>query len=180
MSLGAADVAAREALAPFVAPDRKAPVEHTILALDPGKTTGICEGYLKDTELTLIVDQQELSLSALYELLSKFLELYNPLSIIYEDFQYRNYARSGLDLTPVKIIGVIEMFREWHEPFVGFYKQSAATGKAFFNDFKLKELGAYKVGKQHGRDATRHLLQWAYFGPGAQFIDLDKLQVKLG
>lgn len=153
-----------------------------ILAIDPGKTTGLCFANLhEDRLLRLAVHEAEYSLGAMYNLLRHLTDARpNRTHVIYEDFEYRNYARMGLDLTPVKIIGVIELFREWHEPFVGFYKQSAATGKAFYTDTKLKELGVYAVGKKHGRDATRHLLQWANFGAGGQFMDVTQIPIELG
>jgi len=150
-----------------------------VLAIDPGKTTGyaiaVCDDVLK-----LLVQEDRLSLAEMDQLLIDLIQDSQPnLHVIYEDFEYRNYARSGLDLTPVKLIGVIELVRERYEPFVHFYKQSAATGKAFWSDEKLKQVGAYKVGKKHGRDATRHFLQWAKFGPGAEHIDLDKIEIVL-
>ena len=150
-----------------------------ILAIDPGKTTGLCFGRL-DNLLRLSVVEGEYSVGAMYNLLRDFVDARpDSTHVIYEDFEYRNYARMGLDLTPVKIIGIIELFREWHEPFVSFYKQSAATGKAFYSDAKLKELGVYEAGKRHGRDATRHLLQWANFGAGGQFMDVTKIPMEL-
>jgi hypothetical protein len=152
---------------------------YSVLAIDPGKTTGLCTAHLYGGKLRLEVRQEELSLSSLHDLVSRTIDSYTPLSIIYEDFSYRNASRMGLDLTPVKLIGVIELFREWHEPFVEFYKQSAATGKAFYTDEKLKGLGIYQKGRPHGRDATRHLMQWANFGAGAQYIDLESIRLEL-
>ena len=92
------------------------------------------------------------------------------MHLIYEDFQYRNHARMNLDLTPAKLIGVIELFLERCVN-VTEYRQTPAMGKSFYTDEKLKQLNAYAVGRQHGRDATRHLLQWANFGPGGQWIE---------
>lgn len=152
---------------------------HTILALDPGKTTGICLATLTD-KLYVAPHQDMLTLGATYNLLRWFCDARsNNTHIIYEDFEYRNNARMGLNLVPVKVIGIIELFKEWHEPFVTFTKQSAATGKAFYNDDRLKELGVYAVGKQHGRDATRHLLQWANFGAGGQYMNINEIQMEM-
>ena len=82
----------------------------------------------------------------------------------------------GLDLTPVKMIGIIELFVERHSLIVPATKQSPSTGKSFYNDEELKRIGCYKVGMAHGRDATRHLLQWANFGAGGQYFDHDNLE----
>lgn len=151
------------------------------LALDPGKRTGWCYGVLDQTRNVLVLEpnEDELSLSAVYEKLSKFIECGGE-HIIYEDFQYRNFSRAGLDLTPVKVQGVIELFREWHEPFISFTCQSPATGKAFYSDDRLKSLGVYwGHGKGHARDATRHLLQWAGFGAGSVHLDLVNTPMEL-
>lgn len=151
----------------------------SILALDPGGTTGLCRGLYHDHVLKLTPDQRVLGMQEMYEYLDLFLDSMYQVEVIYEDFSYRNRARTGLDLTPVKLIGIIELFRDRHEPLVGFHKQSAATGKGFFTDDKLKDLGVYVKGKQHGRDATRHLLQWANFGAGSAFINMTETKVEL-
>lgn len=151
------------------------------LALDPGKTTGYTMGYLNDATLDVIVGEEAFSLNGLYEYVGGFIDI-NPhmeTHIIYEDFSYRNASRTGLDLTPVKMIAIIEMFKEKYEPFIHFHLQSAATGKAFWSDEKLKEKGIYTKGRKHGRDATRHLMQWFAFGAGSQFANVDELSYKL-
>lgn len=157
-----------------------------ILSLDPGGTTGICLGGHCNNVLKLTVDQHQWSVGDLYDFLDNFMREsatdstpYGCVHVIYEDFSYRNRARAGLDLTPVKLIGIIELYRERYEPFVSFTKQSAAAGKGFYTDEKLKDLNVYVTGKQHGRDATRHLLQWANFGAGSQWIDMQKTTLEL-
>jgi len=142
------------------------------LALDPGKTTGYAVAHLNDGMLDIEVGEEEFSLTGLYEFVAAFIDVRDdgrPTHIIYEDFSYRNASRGGLDLTPVKMIGVIEMYKEQYEPFVQFHLQSAATGKAFWSDPKLKEKGIHAKGRKHGRDATRHLMQWLAFGAGSQY-----------
>lgn len=155
----------------------------TIIALDPGKTTGVCYGVKHDNEDTLYIapHEQQYSLQDLYIILDEFLGMSETghASVIYEDFQYRNYARAGLDLTPVKMIGVIELVIEEYSSVLIATKQSPATGKSFYNDTELKRIGCYKVGMAHGRDATRHLLQWANFGAGGQFFDHDTLKYEM-
>jgi hypothetical protein len=151
----------------------------TILALDPGVTTGFCVGTHVKDKLYVSPNEGQFSLGEIETLMRNFLGLSANLNVVYEDFSYRNVARMGLDLTPVKVIGIIELFEEKFEPFVPFHKQSAATAKGFFTDAKLKNMGIYKVGVQHGRDATRHLLHWANFGPGGGYIDLLTVAVEM-
>jgi hypothetical protein len=159
-------------------------IEHgmyrSIVSLDPGGTTGICLGDLSDEELVLRISQQELSMLGMYDFLEKHVgECENPCHVIYESFQYRKISRGGLDLTPVKLIGVIELMRDQYEPLVTFTEQSPATGKAFFSDDRLKQMGIYKPGTQHGRDAERHLMQWITFGYGSQYVDINKIKAVL-
>lgn len=136
------------------------------LALDPGATTGYCVAYLNENKLWVAPMERKFTLGELYD----FLGWFKPYDayVIYEDFTYRNASRMGLDLTPVKMIGVIELIGEQHG-IGGLCKQTAAQGKGFFTDKRLKDMGVYKIGCNHGRDATRHLLQWFTFGEGSQF-----------
>jgi len=158
----------------------------TILALDPGITTGYCFGTYSDRKLYLIPGQRKFALWELHQQLTKICDIYGT-HIIYEDFAYRNASRSGLDLTPVKMIGIIEMHGEYADlalaayaqERVHFNKQTAADGKAFYSDTKLKDLGVYVKGLKHGMDATRHLLHWATFKAGAAIIDMQKDIIEL-
>lgn len=152
----------------------------TAVAIDPGVTTGFCTGTLLDRNLDLVIDQEKLTCHEMYERLNALMSLdAGSMHIIYEDFSYRNVARTGLNLMPVKLIGIIELFQERYEPLVTFTKQSAAQGKAYYSDEKLKRLGVYVPGKEHGRDALRHLLQWYTFGPGSQYGNVDQTRLKV-
>lgn len=146
-----------------------------LLALDPGVTTGWCKGYLQGKRLKLEVGQTKFKLHQIYDAL----HILDPDDLIYEDFEYRNYSRSGLDLTPVKVIGVIELHLEYytHTGIKG-YRQKAATGKSYYNDDKLKQYGVYLKAVQHGRDATRHLMHHLTFGAGSQYGDIDSLTIE--
>jgi len=150
----------------------------SVLSLDPGKTTGYCFAKIEGRKMTLEVGEAEWSLIEVFERVREVC-IVRGSHIVYETFEYRNAARAGLNLTPVKVIGVIELFQGWYEPMIGFWPQSAASGKSFYSDEKLKSLGVYKVGKKHGRDATRHMLQWMNFGAGSQFVNIDDVTMEL-
>ena len=150
----------------------------TILALDPGVTTGYCFGTYADRKLYLIPGQRKFSLGELYKLLNR-VSFIPGTHTIYEDFAYRNASRSGLDLTPVKMIAIIELWDEYKNRRSMFYKQTAADGKAFYSDAKLKEMELYVKGLKHGMDATRHLLHWATFKAGSAIIDMQNDIVEL-
>lgn len=144
------------------------------VTLDPGGTTGYCYSVLEDPNTVyLAYGEKRLTLRNVWDGLLTL----SPDHLICEDFEYRNRARAGLDLTPVKIIGVVEL---WAAPsqiaFGGqtrsedVYFQKASQGKGHFTDDKLKELGIYKKGTNHGRDACRHFMHWLQFGPGFKYI----------
>lgn len=149
-----------------------------VLSLDPGATTGYALAASNGQRIRISVDEKQFTLDEMYHLLERHRQ-HADAHVIYEDFAYRNVSRMGLDLTPVKMIGIIELFKERYEPFVTFTKQTAAQGKYFYSDTTLRELGVYKKGKKHGRDATRHLLYWINFGAGGEFIKADEVTMEL-
>jgi sulfur transfer complex TusBCD TusB component (DsrH family) len=152
---------------------------HSILAIDPGVTTGYCQAKLDNGILLMAPRETKLTLLKMETMLLDAINRYpQSLHIIYEDFQYRNVARTGLNLYPVKLIGVIELVQEKY-PSVGFYKQSASTGKGYWSDEALREIGVYQRGTPHGRDAQRHLLHWLAFKEGSQYVDIEQLTMKL-
>jgi len=152
----------------------------SILAIDPGVTTGLCTAIFHERQLAISIQQSKLSMLEMENYLERTIELRlaDDLHIVYEDFQYRNVSRTGLNLYPVKLIGVIELVQEKY-PSVGFYKQSASTGKGYWSDEALREIGVYQRGTPHGRDAQRHLLHWLAFKEGSQYADINDLTFKL-
>lgn len=138
------------------------------LALDPGGTTGVCHVYTSMGALVFTVSEHKLSHHQLA------LTIAGHTHVVYETFAYRNAPRPNLDLIPVELIGVIKLVAQ-REPEMMLYPQSPADGKAFYTDDRLKQSGLWKVGKPHGRDATRHMLRWMKFGAGAQYLDIDAI-----
>ncbi len=144
----------------------------SILALDPGKTTGFCYGTYAGQNLIIDPGEKILTAGGLDAFVRDFLDSGVPKYIIYEDFQFRQGVRTGLDFTPAKLIGILELWKE-RDCGAHFYVQqpSVQGDKAFFNNDRLQELGAYwPHGKGHARSATKHLLYWCKFGPGGQYI----------
>lgn len=136
------------------------------LSLDPGGSTGyaICD-INNVNEVSIGWDQARLDPAELTDLL----ETINPDKIICEDFEYRNRARAGLDLTPPKLIGVVQLYCSNGVP---LYMQKASTGKGHYTDNRLKSIGMYVKGRPHGRDALRHLLHWLTFKGGNAYVDV--------
>jgi hypothetical protein len=141
-----------------------------ILAIDPGVTTGYCLAVHEDPNLIyLSYGERKLNVNDFWNVLAMTSADY----LICEDFEYRNRARAGLDLTPVKLIGLVELYT-WSWQFIDrgeVFFQPASQGKAHYTDEKIKELGIYRKGTNHGKDACRHFLQWLTFGPGYKLIE---------
>lgn len=149
-------------------------------ALDPGGTTGyaICD-IDKVAEnihkVSIGWDQAKLNESELME----FLEFVRADIIICEDFEYRNKARAGLDLTPPRLIGVVKLYSQGN---CKLELQKANVGKGHYSDTRLRTFNLYIRRKPHGRDALRHLLHWLTFKGGYGFInmlgvDIDVLDI---
>jgi len=145
----------------------------TTLSLDPGRTTGYALGILDESTLKINYHQGELDHLNLYG----FLEDTNPNSIVCESFEFRQGKQTGVDLYPCELIGVAKLYASMNP--VELYMQTAAQGKGYYDNDKLKEMGLYKRGLQHGRDACRHLLQWFTFGAGFKYIEDGKSDIKL-
>lgn len=132
---------------------------NTVLALDPGVTTGYAYCEVEDGRIAtdIILGQSILSPAGLFGLL----ESVNPTFLIAESFEYRQEQRDGLVLTSRNLLGVCELWAELRN--TQYRSQSASTGKAFFRDSKLREIKKYQRGKRHARDAQRHLLTFLCF-----------------
>lgn len=147
-----------------------------LLALDPGATTGVCIATIEGQDVLLEPSEGRISPLGLYNILETLTALYDfdtSVAVIYEDFQFRQGVRTGLDLTPARLIGIIELWEERCASAIGFYCQqpSVQGAKAYWSDARLKELGVYWAhGKGHARSATKHMLHWIKFGAGAQYV----------
>lgn len=140
-----------------------------MLALDPGGTTGYCRASYNGDKLTLTPGQERFTERELYDFIRSEIpaEEEGDFYLIYEKFHYRNRARPGLDLTPTRLIGVIELICQT-EGF-NYFPQMPSEGMGYWTDDQLKRFSVYVKGLQHGRDAMRHLLQWWQFKYGFQF-----------
>lgn len=125
----------------------------TVIALDPGGTTGVVVAYGG-----LMQTHQVSGLTSVNNLLHN----HNPNVVVYEKFFYQR--RDKVDLTPVEVIGVIKLYCELTgTEIVGLAAQQA---KVFWTDEKLKKLGLWETNHKHAMDAVRHLLYYITFGQG--------------
>jgi len=141
------------------------------MALDPGVTTGYAIGSL--TELASPCSYEfSLELNGQAKLSTRQLQLtlssIAPDIVIAEAFDYRNRARSGLELYSRNLLGVTEAWCESSN--TKLTEPSAGYGLGFFDNAKLERLGIYRAGLPHAMDATRHLLQWMQYGEGRKYV----------
>jgi hypothetical protein len=137
-----------------------------VIAIDPGGITGYCYARIEKGYIVYHPFQVQDDVEDLWDRLFKF----KPDCTVIEDFEFRSgQRRTGLDLFPVQLIGVVNLYHNKFAPQARLFVQKAATGKAYYTDQVLKRNGLYIRGCAHGMDASRHLLQWFTFGAGHKF-----------
>lgn len=136
-----------------------------VMAVDPGKSTGIVVGdFHDDREFSIIHVQQfkyEHWTASAYDILATRNE-FVPDVVVCERFDLRPGNNFLADLTPVKINSVLE----WEIGDVIW--QTPAMAKTTMLDHVLRSLGFWPTGTDVGqpdaddvRDAGRHLFLWA-------------------
>jgi hypothetical protein len=140
-----------------------------IISLDPGRTTGYSVGITKEAaEFEFISKQAKLSHYDLWAVLKNE----NADAIVCESFDFRNGVRTGTDLIPAELIGVVHLYAITESKRLYFQNASThgAGGKnGYFNNENLKRKGIYVPARPHAMDSLRILLYWYEFGKGFQF-----------
>lgn len=156
----------------------------TVLALDPGGTTGWatyqaemmipveargpneCEWYDEKWNCGLLEGQAHHDeLFALLEL-SQTAEFH----IVCESFEYRNQSRAGLELISKEYIGVVNLFAQERRIEKNIHYQTASQGKITKNSFiqkhNLQTAGLWSPVHEdrHAMDGYGHLLYWLING----------------
>lgn len=139
------------------------------IAFDPGITTGWAIGEINETdgEMLVSMDQEKFSVSDVFSRLEEL----EPDFIIYERFDFRNKARSGLELFSRELIGVFELYVQRNSR-CSIYKQSPGSViNGYFDRRKLVEAGVWTPGAEyiHSNEACMHLLYWYTFGAGFKY-----------
>ena len=130
----------------------------TILAFDPGGTTGVCNLTFdrsggRDCKLhQLGPEEHHLQLSQLI----KQIDNTDRLFIVCERFEYRAHSKAGLRLDSREYIGVIKQTAQ--ELSLHVVMQSAAQAKGFVTNEHIKRAGLYKTSYRHAMDAVRHAM----------------------
>lgn len=145
--------------------------ELTIVALDPGGTTGWASAYfdyLPDQTLDKVTfncsqfDKPQHH-KQLWSAIQCEFHATDDLVIVSESFEYRANSRAGLVLDSKEYIGVAKLFSQLHDTL--YVEQTAAKAKGFVKDEHIKKLGLWSPSQRHAMDAYRHLLYFMIFGP---------------
>jgi len=128
-----------------------------VVALDPGVTTGIAtyvhvKGEDEFRSFHIEPRKYQHPHEALYDVLCAL----NPKKIVYEVFHHRQNM-SNVVFTGVEYIGVIELVGQLR--CLDIVKITPSDGKGFWDDRKLKVIGAHNPGHVHANDAMRVLLR---------------------
>ena len=142
-----------------------------ILAVDPGKSTGIVvakQTSNKEYEILLFAQKSHNSHIETFNWLNMHIKEYMVDIVLTEQFDLRPGNKFIADLTPVKVNSVLEWI--CHQYGIAFKTQTPAQVKHLVKDEVLKNLGWWLTGKQVGcpdaddvRDAFRHLVHYGVF-----------------
>src|SRR6185503_10672486 len=154
--------------------------EHAILAIDPGRTTGLFAGYVT-LDVTMVDTMKTLrmrksaeikgsdwldSAHKVSDVMNKFVYVANVeqrmrvghIHIVFEDFIQR-FETAILDSIWV-MAGAVTVYtsREFNRsgPIVPVTYQQAGEGKGKATNERLRLWGLWETGSEHRRDAARH------------------------
>ena len=131
----------------------------TMLAIDPGKMTGIAAYDSKSGALGVCEkDVEGTGPDWSYDYLFSLIERFTPSYIVCESFRITaNTAKNTQAPWSLELIGVARLAAGIHGS--NFQLQAPGDAKGFSTDAKLRALGWYNPSKGgHQNDATRHLL----------------------
>lgn len=135
------------------------PFVGTVLALDPGETTGWALFSALETKASLIscgqIKTWEIGIAV--QNLSSLLDQTEPDLVIresYNIYQWKTDDHTWSSVPTLQIIGCLETLCFQRSILVR--GQTAQVAKNFCSDQLLKAWGMYKEGQRHARDAIRH------------------------
>lgn len=137
----------------------------SVLAIDPGITTGHALGIIDDGLMKISTGQQKYSEYELWSALHRT----KPDVLIYERFEGRASIQ-GVELFSRNLIGVMNLYDQMTLELMCVQQMPQYAIGGYWTDVILKKVMLYKALKGgHANDACRHLLQWFTFGPGYKF-----------
>lgn len=144
---------------------RAAP-QSTILAFDPGETTGVA--LLHRTQTTIHVRSWQIQTSDLisaHEIVKPIIAEKDNDIVVCEDYKvygWKTQQHSWSSLHTPKLIGTISSLCA--DSNIPLRMQMAQQVKYFCTDEKLRYWGVYNSGNRHANDAVRHAVYYFLFG----------------
>lgn len=144
------------------------PFEGTLLALDPGETTGWSSFGAMSNECKLL-DQGQQKTWEQFDMVKGVTELFdhvNPTHVVYElyaVYEWKSDSHSWSQVPTLHVIGCIETLCIQRN--IPFSSQTAQIAKNFCTDERLKGWDYYIKGQRHARDSIRHGTYFLMFGP---------------
>lgn len=140
----------------------------TVLALDPGETTGVAAFGCTDKEATLVHAGQIKTwpIQDCVHNLTKLLDDIKPDFVVFElyaVYEWKSDSHSWSQIPTVQVIGSLQTLLVQRN--IPWTSQTAQVAKNFCKDEKLEEWGFWLKGLRHARDAIRHGCYFLLFGP---------------
>jgi len=147
-----------------------------VVGADPGGTSGVCAGAIPEETMfgdapyqgieILLYDQYDDEAEGIHawkivEVVYQFCNQTDyPIPLVCEQFSLRKFIRGPDILSPERINGLIrEEIRKASIPIPLFYQMPAHAKEAVTNQ-RLKAWDLYIRGKEHARDAERHMIHF--------------------
>lgn len=136
------------------------PFTGTLLALDPGETTGWCVFDSEDGKhFHLVAQGQEKTWEMDYAVsgLTGLIKQFKPDHIVHElyaIYEWKSSDHSWSQVPTLRIIGCLETLCIQQN--IPYSAQTAQIAKNFCTDDKLRMWNYYIKGARHARDAIRH------------------------
>lgn len=120
------------------------------ISLDPGQTTGVAWRHHESDELQGL----EWPGDSIVVVLDGFHSQFGIDEVVVENFRSR--PGPAVNLSAPEVIGRVYAWAD--ERGIEVVRQDASPVKRVIDNDTLRELGGWKRGQQHARDAIRHLL----------------------
>lgn len=148
-------------LAAYGVQQEEMPPSTTILAFDPGGTTGWCRGTF-DPETSIIYDLEMGQLEkpehhgAIGTIIHSALSINPHLMVVTEDYR-PEFARAQ-NMIALEYIGVMRYVCK--KALIPFARQGREI-KGFWTSQRLRQIGFWQKNSPHAQDAARHWLAYA-------------------
>lgn len=139
----------------------------TVLALDPGETTGWSVFYSSQDDVVLHAQGQEKTypMENCVNGLTNLIDIYKPTIIVHElysVYEWKTDEHAWSTVPTLRVIGCLETLCIQRK--LPYITQTAQIAKNFCTDEKLKTWNYYIKGARHARDSIRHGTYFLMFG----------------